>query len=118
MSLKTWKEEFYPVEAETLKSATDKECLEHALKKWSGVRKDNLNKHKIAHMRGKVGGPEENLFLNRDTCALCAKHYTGSTLDPCGKCPLVDCTYVVQCAFIFHDIRPMLLKLRKCLREI
>lgn len=43
MSIKTWKEEFYPVKPR--KSMTTKEAIEHSLRKWEGLRKSNLKKH-------------------------------------------------------------------------
>jgi len=103
MSIKTWKEEFYPVKPR--KSMTTKEAIEHSLRKWEGLRKSNLNKHGL--IRGfwgdaiLEGGDEfERMTIGSDSCALCKKFYSSSEIeadeddgnfivvDKCSKCPL------------------------------
>lgn len=39
MSLKTWKLEFYPVEASTV---SKEDALDHSLRKWEGLTEENL----------------------------------------------------------------------------
>ena len=43
----SWKEEFYRISAENLELATDKVCLEHCIRKWKGLLKENLDKYGI-----------------------------------------------------------------------
>jgi len=44
MSLKTWKEEFYPVEAEDAAS-NPIEATKHSIQKWKGAMAESLEKH-------------------------------------------------------------------------
>lgn len=39
MSLETWKEEFYPIPADEV---PESQALAHSLRKWEGLRKENL----------------------------------------------------------------------------
>lgn len=107
MTIATWKEEFYPVEADrTLR----KDALPHSIRKWEGLRPENLAKHNLFIPKaGKTGciaeegyddtkspytgdNPKHSLRMHSGNCALC-HHYEylspyHSTLDKCHNCPL------------------------------
>lgn len=100
MSIKTWKEEFYPVAPK--KRMSTLEAIEHSLRKWEGLRKSNLKKHdvfKIFFGDNIVESDSSECFLvNSSTCALCQKFYKSEisrdedgnfvSLSNCAKCPL------------------------------
>jgi hypothetical protein len=84
MSLDSWKEEFYPIEADKV---SKKNSIEHSILKWTGLRKENLDKHGIVAIMG--GYIEEleirnGLDIDSDSCALCC-HYLS---DECKRCPI------------------------------
>ena len=88
MSIETWKKEFYPVPAH--RRMTDGQAVAHSLKKWSGLTKKNLDKHKLMIAESYItssiiedsGLFSKSLEIASRTCALCLK-------GPCSmKCPL------------------------------
>lgn len=88
MSMQTWMEEFYPVEAEKVPAA---QAVAHSLRKWRGLRPDNMKRHGVfwgyKHTLNYItdaGG--YCLFIDAGSCALCWTHVnlTGS----CASCPL------------------------------
>lgn len=103
MSLKTWKEEFYPVPATSCKK---EDALIHSLNKWRGLLYGSLVKHnvgiKLLHSTTVVEYidttsnylGDEILRINGNSCALC--HWYLNFLDktlqnidhPCQQCPL------------------------------
>lgn len=100
MSLKTWKAEFYQTEA---KNCPRSKAAEHSLRKWIGLKKENLKKHKVKV--GLIGVIDERynflslnrntLIIDKNTCALC-KHFL-SSLSGCEKCPLAIIRGGVPC---------------------
>ena len=94
MSLKTWKEEFYPVEADSPEAqASTRAAIEHSLRKWRGLRPEALRKHEV-----RLEGPynkeivdntgdriDDRFGISGYSCALChmAEFYI------CDDCPLV-----------------------------
>jgi len=90
MSLETWKEEYYPVDAVRCKK---KDALEHSLQKWIGLRKTNLKKHKMHESNGDIRSenPIDNEYfvVSGSTCALCHVYLNNlDSISPCKKCPL------------------------------
>ena len=98
MSLKTWKEEFYPIPADEVKK---KDALAHSLRKWEGLRKAQLDKHGLVRRRCEIAEDDSffvpHLAIAAETCALCVlaeKESDVNTRVPCassyycGKCPL------------------------------
>ena len=91
MTVESWKSEFYAVDAYRSKGEnwSDKECLEHALKKWCGLTKENLDKHEVKHDQGmlfhKMKYDADALPIDSSTCAMCEKYYIGG----CHGCPVV-----------------------------
>jgi hypothetical protein len=84
MSLETWKAEFYPVEASEV--AVGLPAIEHSLRKWIGLRKENLVRHGLTNVRYCIGESDDKfLNINSNSCALCT-HYIDQE---CSECPLV-----------------------------
>ena len=88
MTLQTWLDEFYPTPANSVRSS--REAAEHSLRKWEGLRAENLAKHKVdadSHAREIFDERDarELFVISGDTCALCQlfadKH-------DCNGCPL------------------------------
>ncbi|AWP23473.1 hypothetical protein C4901_09125 [Acidiferrobacter sp. SPIII_3] len=78
MSLKTWKQEFYPVPANSPEAlATLRAAVEHSLRKWRGLRLKALLKHdvclsdKLTVGRRRVCGQDGRLAIDSGSCALC-----------------------------------------------
>lgn len=91
MSLASWKEEFYPTDAA---DCSEKDALEHSIRKWKGIREEALEKHGLliggndnmiceAHYPG-----ESFLAFSPKTCALCWRYSTG--VFNCDRCPVVQ----------------------------
>lgn len=99
MSLSSWKAEFYPVDACTVSKEF---ALEHSLKKWIGLRPENLARHEVVLKGTFVTCPVEGsslklgwtrLILGGSSCALCI-HYADSApvYSNCKSCPLAKIT--------------------------
>lgn len=97
MSLKTWMEEFYPVEASA--DMTEIEMIDHALLKYKGTTKENLDKHGVKmHIHSDYAGTvlaEKDAIIshvskffvfNIDQCSYCRKYFC----DDCIGCPLYE----------------------------
>lgn len=92
MSLETWKAEFYPVEAEEV-GTTD--AVAHSLRKWEGLREENLARHEVEVSRGRIGlvpvgitdiGRADFLGIDTKSCSLCQLYYDQA----CAECPLYE----------------------------
>lgn len=89
MSLDTWKSEFYPIEASKVPV---EEAVQHSLRKWRGLTKENLEKHGVIKdedstkiMYGKGG-----MSIDAHSCALCEHYLDSYQMDnACEGCPLV-----------------------------
>ena len=96
MSLKTWKAEFYPVDADEVRV---EDAIDHSLTKWIGLRPENLAKHQVtsADYHGVTDGADR-MYVGGDACALCHLHHDEDWYeeddeeegvgDACGDCPL------------------------------
>lgn len=83
MSIKTWKEEFYPRSAASRMS--NKAAIEHSIKKWEGLLPENLKKHGVVLDRcGDIHDDEVKFEISDLSCALCQKYFW----ECCIKCPL------------------------------
>lgn len=86
MSLQSWKEEFYPVDAS---DCPKEDAIEHSLLKWVGLRRENRGRHDVG-LDGFNGVIEQSLKsgdrlgIDSVSCALCVVHLDRS----CGDCPL------------------------------
>lgn len=81
MSIESWKEEFYRADlchAPTL----------HAIVKWKGLRKENLERHSVYHDWMTIWDDEGNDFsVSTITCRLCNIYYRKDSKS-CINCPL------------------------------
>lgn len=80
MTDSTWAREFYPIAAVHMLKSSDKECLEHSLRKWVGLRDVNLTKHLV----------KKPHFPSAQSCALCVKHLTDGNCNSCPICKIRD----------------------------
>ena len=92
MSVESWAVEFYPVPASEA-AENDKEALNHSERKWIGLRKENLKKHKvIVHSWQRTVVDEspipikKTMSLTSASCALCIRH----DRNDCVSCPLYE----------------------------
>lgn len=94
MSLKTWKEEFYPVEAQDCPKSN---ALAHSHRKWVGLRPGNLAKHGVTWVSAyHIGTENEQMWIDDSSCALCY-HYLSDDQDHpdrCTTCPLYPIRYL------------------------
>lgn len=82
MSLETWKEEFYPIDAEYV---SEEDAVEHSLRKWIGLRAGNLAKHNLDHHGKRIFDTNgAYIWISESSCALCI-HYIN---EMCDNCPL------------------------------
>jgi hypothetical protein len=102
MSAKTWIEEFCPI---TASQVTSDGALGHSIRKWTGLLKENRQKHDLRKYKSTL--IDVNGFtvinINGDTCALC-KHYD------CYKCPLYKILGEAPCDL--HDESPYFIYIR------
>lgn len=102
MSLETWKAEFYPIPAWRSNQETDlKVSIAHSLKKWTGLRPENLARHKVRIsgrrswqavipagdpdiQQGELEGRKRpgSLLIDASSCSLCLRFFS------CTPCPL------------------------------
>lgn len=87
MSLSAWIKKYYSVKADSPDLATDKQRLQHSLRKWIGLRRGILKRHRLTVVSATVHDSKGNTFvISSGTCALCEEHLSNTG---CGKCPLV-----------------------------
>jgi hypothetical protein len=127
MSLQTWKDEFY---SDPNVKMTKKQVIQHSLKKWTGLRKENLEKHDCRYngSRGQIeDGYDEPLGIDTGSCALCVKYlnWDADINNVCRKCPLYEslgeqCDAYGNSPFQIwigtHDPEPMIEALEKLLK--
>lgn len=92
MSIKTWKEEFYPVDAEEFENASDEECIKHALQKWKGALPENCEKHEISYEDHLIFEPRSSdlpFVFNGRNCSLCQKYNDSCRDNDDDFCPIV-----------------------------
>lgn len=86
MSLKTWKEEFYPCDADSDEATAAP--VAHSLMKWEGLQVRNLKRHGLkTNGWANLVDPKslEVFIIDGSSCALCELYYDD---DECEKCPL------------------------------
>lgn len=91
MSLGSWKDEFYPVDADEV---PESDALAHSLKKWRGMTDEHLVAHSVwanyteGHLTDDGEDFDGDVFMILDeTCALCFHFQHGGKIR-CEKCPL------------------------------
>jgi len=80
MSLESWKKEFMPEPARSDCSLED--AIYHAIRKWTGFRRENTHKHDVA--------PSELPDRGSDCCFCLMFH---SVYNSCIACPLNEAVY-------------------------
>jgi len=88
MSLKSWKAEFYTIDA---KNVSEENAVAHSLQKWIGLRPENLNKHEVSFLANNVIGDDSNILdIDGESCALCVHHvHHVVAQNHCKECPLL-----------------------------
>lgn len=125
MSLRTWMQTYYPITALKAAELPLEDVVEHSLRKWIGLRKENLDRHGVRADYKIITDGLETLEITTDTCSLCCKFYEG--LDKCSDCPLFtilggSCARVSNCPYLKythnHDPEPMIEALEKTLESV
>jgi len=78
--LEAWKREFYSVPANSETLDDDVKRLDHALRKWKGLREEELARFGVTREE-----LEDSEFLGVDSCSLCQAHHS----ETCSRCPFV-----------------------------
>ena len=91
MSLKTWMAEFYPAPA---RDALKEQAVEHSLRKWIGLRKENLERHGIVDAEPYSIG---TMHIDASSCALCKHYWSLNDEHACVMCPLAIVRGGVSC---------------------
>lgn len=95
MSIQSWMEEFFPVDATTLSqefskgNVKDIDLINHSIRKWEGVLPDALSRHGLLHVSSMLISEdhpivESNFQLGSKNCSLCAIYVEQYCID----CPL------------------------------
>lgn len=94
MSLKTWKQEFYPIPAQEAAEKGMIACIKHSLQKWIGLRPENRARHGVKGVKRiystKFGYYDGCLDIDSGTCSLCQKYDKTSLF--CDSCPIYRAT--------------------------
>lgn len=106
MSLKSWREEFYPINIEDIqnfKELSEYELIQISLTKWLGLLKENLDKHDVdtehkkvfeTHWLDNFQNCEDYVEIAAESCSLCVRFlYRDNPHNPyptyaCFECPL------------------------------
>lgn len=104
MSIETWENEFYPEPASDA-AGSDAEAIAHSLRKWRGLRAENLEKHGLELDEGWLWEAGDSVFeLCGENCALCERHYDASyESGACLGCPLVAANGGLPCDRVFNE---------------
>lgn len=100
MSYETWKAEFYPETAEAIvdRGASPIELIEHSIRKWEGLKPENLSKHDVIHRNGKLYDDSDPfldaLRIDFSSCSLCQRFLKNSI---CSACPLHQSRGHIDC---------------------
>lgn len=75
MSLKSWKNEFYPILSEEA-AASDGMATLHSLRKWIGALPEIVKRHEVRYQTHTIyeEQPRESFSFRADSCALCARY--------------------------------------------
>ena len=107
MSLQTWIDEFYPQDARKVSILSDEEMLNHAIRKWSGLTQDNLEKHNVFKDGARIADlliAGEYFYITVETCALCEAYLHDEDDDKrCKQCPLSKYRDGFPCDIAKHD---------------
>jgi hypothetical protein len=92
MSVESWKAEFMPVSARDSSFKDDIERIDHAIKKWNGMRPANIIKHGLDYKDVRHFGFDTScaLCMRYETCLPYFSEVEERTLDECEGCPLAE----------------------------
>lgn len=87
MSIASWKKEFMPTKA---CDTSKKEAYDHVLRKWIGLRKENLRRHGLHSWYRTVWDRRVNQGMSIDyrSCAFCHHYFNTRGERKCNSCPL------------------------------
>jgi len=90
-----WVEKFYPCPAADMMTAPSIDAVNHSLRKWEGLRDENLEAAGITYGEGRdLEDADGNhvLRISGDSCSLCVKFYDASKRGNagCAGCPLYE----------------------------
>lgn len=106
MSLQTWMDEFYPVEADKVPKD---QAVQHSLTKWIGLRAENMERHgvymRLGELREKGSGKCDVLDIDATSCALCHHHFVSEVMagKKCKTCPLAQVRNGYACDSLQRD---------------
>jgi hypothetical protein len=85
MSIETWKDEFYKVNACEVEYTNNIELIDHCLNKWDGLQDHNLKKHDLVKGHYNIYDKDDNTFdTSAPSCALCQVY----DINNCEGCPI------------------------------
>lgn len=94
-NLLDWIKEFYPEDPDA--EWSDEKCVEHALRKWTGLRPETLAKYGLAKAHHSIYDEKGNRFIiDNETCACCVRaddlYLQDRHTDHCGSdnCPICE----------------------------
>lgn len=93
MSIRSWKEEFYPPIC--ISDMFDLGWASaHSLQKWEGLSRSNLTKHNVVLSKCVIEGKNGEYFVfSGMNCALCVRYYRSKKRgEECSTCPLYKTT--------------------------
>lgn len=99
MSITSWKKEFCPPISKT----TPETALDHSIKKWKGLSKKNITKHKLNLINGTLFYGKRKLEITEENCALC-HHFKMDSSPMCGRCPIYK-NLATTCILDFEEFR-------------
>lgn len=90
MSLVTWRKKYYPVPASERMGPV--RAVQHALRKWSGLRPAALAAHAVYKVGGAVRSYTDvcSFWVADRTCSLCLRYFDSIPARHCAKCPLAQ----------------------------
>lgn len=99
MTLKTWKQKFYPITAKQAARGGVVKAVQHSLLKWEGLRDKNLKKHGIeyvyAYFDSRITDGKSAMDIDARSCSLCEKFADAPNY--CRKCPIYESRGEVRC---------------------
>lgn len=87
MSIESWKAKYYPIPAAEVPN-DDITIVQHAIRKWEGLRPDVLRWHGIEKSKKTIIADNAYLSINAGSCALCLKYLNRKKAMDCTDCPL------------------------------
>lgn len=97
MTVETWMVEFFDVDVDGIEK-NKVAALEHSIKKWKGLTRENLNKHCVSIVNFEDrpeladGKTTQRFVINSRSCALCQLFMLdgGDAEANCTQCPLAQ----------------------------